>query len=106
MNTMEEHMKEIDYSKYYWQNELVRLRAPEIDDWEIHFFNYFDSESRFLLESESEIEIPINKTMEEEYSKNHYCDGYEKTGRISFTIETLDKRNVGGLNLNSINEKH
>jgi hypothetical protein len=30
-------MKEIDYSKYYWQNELVRLRAPEINDWEIHY---------------------------------------------------------------------
>jgi RimJ/RimL family protein N-acetyltransferase len=104
MNILEECMNEIDYSKYYWQNELVRLRAPEINDWEIHFSNYFDSEARFLLESE--IETPVNKTIEEEYSKNHYCDGYEKTGRISFTIETLDDKKVGGLNLNGINERH
>lgn len=37
-------MKEIKYDKYYWQNNLVRLRPWSEDDWEWDYINGFDSE--------------------------------------------------------------
>ena len=94
--------KTIDYSKYYWQNEKVRFRASKGTDWEEHFYNYFDSEARFLLESQ--IELPVDAGIEEENSKKH--TDYNNTGRIMFTIETLDGINVGGININSIDERN
>jgi RimJ/RimL family protein N-acetyltransferase len=97
-------MKDIDYSKYYWQNDLVRLRSPKKDDWIDHFYNYFDSESRFLLESE--IELPKDYNAEEEYNKNISYDLQNNNGRIIFSIETLDGINIGGLNINSIDERN
>jgi len=27
-------MREILYDDYFWQNELIRLRAWSVDDWE------------------------------------------------------------------------
>ena len=95
-------MKEINYSKYYWQNDKVRLRAPKSNDWEEHFYNYFDSEARFLLESQ--IELPKNIDIEEEDSKKY--NEFNKTGRIVFTIETIDGINVGGMNINGIDERN
>jgi RimJ/RimL family protein N-acetyltransferase len=96
-------MKEIDFSKYYWQNEAVRLRAPKTSDWEEHFYNYFDSEARFLLESE--LELPVDAEAAEENQKQN-SNNCKQGGRIIFTIETLDGVNVGGMNINGIDERN
>jgi RimJ/RimL family protein N-acetyltransferase len=96
-------MKPISYDKYYWQNELVRLRATTTEDWEAAFPSLYDSEARFLLQEE--VELPPVKATIQENSKE-WDNFNQKTGRLMFTIETLDGKAVGGLNLNSINERH
>lgn len=42
-------MREIIYDNYFWQNELVRLRAMTEDDWEDHYYNRFDTPARRVL---------------------------------------------------------
>ena len=42
-------MKPISYENYYWQNEVVRLRAGTFEDWEDAYVNMFDSKSRCFL---------------------------------------------------------
>jgi RimJ/RimL family protein N-acetyltransferase len=97
-------MKEINYSRYYWQNEKVRLRPERFDDCEERYYSLFDSQARFFLNSE--IELPCNEQIAEQYLKDRIGDGLNKDGRIWFTVETLDGINVGAPNLNEINERN
>ncbi len=96
-------MKPISYDKYYWQNDLVRLRAGTFEDWEEAYPSNFDSEARFLLQEE--IELPPVEVTAQEQSRQ--VAGFSpETGRLMFTVETLDGIAVGGLNLNSVNERN
>jgi RimJ/RimL family protein N-acetyltransferase len=93
----------IDYSKYYWQNEKVRLRAMKESDWEEHYKSIFDSEARRFLEYE--LELPPT----EENSKNNilkYCNFSPEEKRLMFIIENMQGEAVGGTNLNSIDERN
>ena len=96
-------MKPISYENYYWQNELVRLRAGTFEDWEDAYVNMFDSKARFLLQEE--IELPPVAEIVQEKAKE-FAGFNEQTGRLMFTIETLDGIAVGGLNLNGIDERN
>jgi RimJ/RimL family protein N-acetyltransferase len=96
-------MKPISYENYYWQNELVRLRASTPEDWEDGYPSLFDSYARFLLEEEVELP-PVTETIKEQSKK--WANFSLETGRLMFTIETLDGKAVGGLNLNNINERN
>ena len=96
-------MREIDYSTYFWQNDLVRLRASSESDWEMHYYNRFDTPARLLLQYE--VELPPTEA-EAKNTTNRYANFNTDSGRIMFTIETLDGRNVGGINLNSIDERN
>jgi RimJ/RimL family protein N-acetyltransferase len=96
-------MKAIDYSKYFWQNDLVRLRAMHDEDWEVHYLNRFDSEARRLLEYE--VELPPTASGEKDAAAK-FADFAPETGRLMFVIETLDGEAVGGINLNSIDERN
>ena len=96
-------MRELNYESYYWQNDKVRLRSIEIDDWENHYYNSFDSAARRMLQYE--LELP--PTVEENKSAMElFKDFNPKSNRIMFTIENLDGENVGAINLNSIDEKN
>ena len=97
-------MINIDYSKYYWQNDYVRLRPIKMEDWKEHYYNLFDNEARFFLDSE--IELPFDEQIAEQGFRNWLGEGFDKNGRIKLTIETLDGINVGGFNLNSIDERN
>lgn len=81
----------------------MRLRAVTFEDWENAYPNYFDSKARFLLQEEIELP-PVAATVQEQYRK--FADFNKETGRLMFTVETLDGTAVGGLNLNSINERN
>jgi RimJ/RimL family protein N-acetyltransferase len=96
-------MKQIDYHGYFWQDELVRLRALQDDDWEGHYYNRFDSSARRLLNYEVELPPTISEAREfiEKFA-NFKCG----TRRLMFTIENHNGENVGGINLNSIDEKN
>jgi len=97
-------MREPDYSKYYWKNDLVRLRPIEEKDLENSYYNLFDSEARFFLDSL--IELPFNEILAENRWKDYWGTGFDKGGRIRLTIETLGGINVGSINLNSIDERN
>ena len=97
-------METIDFSKYYWQNDKVRIRPIRMDDWKEHYKNLFDNEARFFLDSE--IELPFDEQIAEQRFKNWLGDGFDSNKRIRLTIETLDGINVGSYNLNSIDERN
>jgi RimJ/RimL family protein N-acetyltransferase len=97
-------MFNIDYSKYYWQNDKVRIRPIKLEDWKEHYLNVFDSEAEFLLDSE--IKLLFDEKIYEEHWKNWYGEGFNKNGRIRLTIETLDGKNVGSYNLAGIDERN
>jgi RimJ/RimL family protein N-acetyltransferase len=96
-------MRQIVYDKYFWQNELVRLRAMEESDWEDHHYNRFDTPARRLLNYE--VELPPTETEAKDLI-TRFGDFRPGTGRIMFTITTLDGQSVGGINLNSIDAKN
>jgi RimJ/RimL family protein N-acetyltransferase len=96
-------MAEIDYSKYFWQNDLVRLRALRAEDWERSFQSRFDSEARRVLNYEIELP-PTEVGVQADIAK--YTAFAPGTGRLMFGIETLSGEVVGGLNLNSIDERN
>lgn len=96
-------MRQIVYDKYFWQNELVRLRAMEESDWEDHYYNRFDTPARRLLNYE--VELPPTETEAKDLI-TRFGDFRPGTGRIMFTITTLEGQSVGGINLNSIDEKN
>ncbi|MBB3131211.1 RimJ/RimL family protein N-acetyltransferase [Paenibacillus rhizosphaerae] len=43
-------MREIDYSHDLWQDDEVRLRAIQPEDWESSYIGLFDTPARLLLE--------------------------------------------------------
>ena len=96
-------MKEICYENYYWQNELVRLRALKPEDWETGFSDLYDSKARLMLQYELELP-PVLSAHKQSVEK--YSNFDPASGRLMFKIETLDGEVVGGLNLNSIDERN
>ena len=81
----------------------MRLRAATFEDWEDAYVDMFDSKARFFLEEEIELP-PVPATVREQSEK--YTVFNQETGRLMFTIDTLDGIVVGGLNLNGINERN
>lgn len=92
---------DIDYSKYYYKNDLILLRMPKESDWEALVYNQFDSEGRFLFNEE--IEMPTNI----EIFKKQYLEGLEsdKKDYICFVIENSEGNHVGIANLFNVNER-
>ncbi|WP_339270923.1 GNAT family protein [Paenibacillus sp. FSL R5-0470] len=94
-------MREIDYSNYYWKEEKIRLRSIQEGDWEGYYTNRFDTPARRLLQCAVELPPTIAE------AKN-FAETYAEfsSDRLMFTIEDLHGENVGGVNLNSIDEKN
>jgi RimJ/RimL family protein N-acetyltransferase len=96
-------MREINYDNYFWQDKGIRLRAVQTEDWEGHYYNRFDTPARRLLECE--VELPPTIAEAKKFTES-FTDFPSGSGRIVFTIETLSGENVGGINLNSIDERN
>jgi RimJ/RimL family protein N-acetyltransferase len=96
-------MKPICYDNYYWRNELVTLRGVEEADWEVHYYNRFDTPARRLLQYE--VELPPTVAEAKGFAER-FADFAPDTGRIMFTIVNHDGEMVGGVNLNSIDERN
>lgn len=96
-------MKKINYSKYYWQNDLVRFRGMLPEDWEESYYNRFDSEARRRLQSG--IELPPTIQADKE-AVEKYANFGSAAERTMFVIENLNGECVGAVNLNSIDEKN
>lgn len=96
-------MNGINYDHCYWQNDLVRLRAMRPEDWEEHYHDRFDSEARLLLQYE--IELPPTEDNSRK-SAEQFSGISRHEGRLMFTIEDLQGRQVGGFNLSSVDERN
>ncbi|WP_145330084.1 GNAT family N-acetyltransferase [Paenibacillus xylanexedens] len=96
-------MRTIDYNQYYWQDDKVRLRAFEEEDWESCYTEGFDSPARILLECA--VELPPTIAGAKRFIEQNIAFS-STNGRIMFTIENLDGDTIGGINLNSIDERN
>lgn len=96
-------MREIDYTHYFWQDDKVRLRAIQDEDWEGCYRSNFDTPARLLLECAIELPPTILGAKKFVEENAHFSS---TNGRIMFTIENLDGDSIGGINLNSIDERN
>ncbi|MCL2773591.1 MAG: GNAT family N-acetyltransferase [Oscillospiraceae bacterium] len=92
---------EIDYSKYYWKNDIITLRQPKADDWEYQVRCMFDSQARFFFNEEIEMPTDVEK-----YKKMFTENDNKDMGFICFAIENNDGRHVGICNLFGVNERN
>jgi RimJ/RimL family protein N-acetyltransferase len=93
----------MDYLKYFWQGDKVRLRPVSVDEAENVYKNSLDSPSRQFLQLGIELPKSINEIKE---IMGKYADCKDVNGIIIFTIETLDGENVGGISYHTRNRKN
>lgn len=91
-----------DYSRYYWQNDLVRLRPWKKKDGIKHYEDEFDSVARRKLQYELELPPVYDAVDSDEEEQIYNSDN----GRFSFTIETLEGNYVGSFNLSGLDERN
>ncbi|MFX1355251.1 MAG: GNAT family N-acetyltransferase, partial [Promethearchaeota archaeon] len=88
----------LDYSRYFWQGEKVRLRPLRLEDAEHFFINSLDSPSRQVLQLG--IELPTSvELMKASLEKHIGCKDVD--GLILFVIENLNGESIGGLSFHS-----
>lgn len=100
---MEKQTRAIDFSNYFWRDEVVRLRAIQAHDWEDDYVAKFDTPGRRFLEAA--IELPPTTSASRKFAEEN-ADFSSANGRIMFTIEDSAGDAVGGINLNSIDERN
>jgi RimJ/RimL family protein N-acetyltransferase len=93
----------IDYSRYFWRGELVRLRPLRLEDAEHSFLNSLDSPTRRTLQYG--IEFPTSPELQKSILEK-YVGCKNNNGVVVFAIEALEGEHVGGLSLHSLDEKN
>ena len=93
----------IDYSRYFWQGEKVRLRPLRIEDAEQSFISSLDSASRQFLQLG--IELPTSVELQRT-ALEKYVGCKDTGGVIVFAIENLAGDHIGGISLHSRDEKN
>jgi RimJ/RimL family protein N-acetyltransferase len=93
----------LDYSRYFWQGDKVRLRPLRIEDAEQSFVGSLDSPARQFLELGIELptSVELQKTILEKYVGCKQAGGV-----ILFAIENLEGDHVGGISLHSVDDKN
>ena len=89
-------MREIVYDNYYWQNDLVRLRAWSEADWEWDYYSSFDTSAARL--ASYNVDFPSTVFESKEYSEK-IANLSTNNCRTVFAIETLDGIHVGRINI-------
>jgi RimJ/RimL family protein N-acetyltransferase/Mor family transcriptional regulator len=96
---------EIDYSKYFWQNDLVRVRRARAEDWKLtHSSSLFNSEDRFFTNYEQE--LPWDEQTRKESWENYVKANWDSDEQIILIFESLNGEYVGGGNLHRIDEQN
>ena len=93
----------LDYSRYFWQGEKVRLRPLRIEDGEQSFIDSLDSPARQFLQLG--IELPTSVELQRS-SLEKYVGCKDADGVIVFAVENVEGTNVGGISLHSRHEKN
>ncbi|HHX72616.1 MAG TPA: GNAT family N-acetyltransferase [Clostridiales bacterium] len=91
------------HSRYFWQGEKIRLRGVRESDWEEWLDDFCDSDAIRLLSWG--LELPPSPEMAKA-AFAQWADFKDSKSRIMFTIETLDEKPVGGINIHSKDEKN
>ena len=94
----------IDYSGYFWQNDLVRLRRPRAEEWEVSLPGMYNSARRFFTQGEQE--LPWDERSWQESWASYVKANQAGDTWVLFTVETLEGRDVGGGNLHGIDERN
>ena len=95
---------EIDYSKYFWQNGLVRARRAKPEDWKHHYRYLFDVDDRFFTDYEQE--LPWDEETRKEAWENYIKANWDSDEQIILVFETLDGKYAGGGNIHRIDERN
>lgn len=93
----------VDYSRYFWQGDKVRLRPLRSEDAADDFANSLDSPARQLLQLG--IELPSSLELARE-ALEKYAGCKEVNGVFVLAVETLDGTHVGGVSMHSRSEKN
>ncbi|MBK7218384.1 MAG: GNAT family N-acetyltransferase [Candidatus Promineofilum sp.] len=93
----------MDYTSYFWQGQLTRLRPLRADDAEAVYQARFDSPARQLLQLGVELPGDI-EAMRDWVSER--AGGRDTNGLILFAIENLAGEYVGGLSYHSRDRKN
>lgn len=93
----------LDYSRYFWQGERVRLRPLSVEDAEQGFVNSLDSPTRQVLQLGIELPTSVEK---ERTVLEKSVDCKDADGVIVFAIETLEGVNVGGISYHNRDRKN
>ncbi len=84
----------MDYSKYFWQGEKVRLRPLRVEDAEQSYIDSLDSPSRQVLQLGIELPTSVEKLRE---TLAKYADCQDVDGLVIFAIENRAGEYVGGI---------
>ncbi len=93
----------LDYSRYFWQGEKVRLRPLRIEEAEQSFISSLDSPSRQFLQLG--IELPTSVELQR-IALEKYVGCKDADGVVVFAIENLAGDHIGGVSLHSRDEKN
>ncbi len=93
----------LDYSRYFWQGEKIRLRPMRAEDAEQTFISSLDSPARQFLQLG--IELPTSTDLQKSFLEK-YVGCQDTGGEVMFTIETMEGTNVGGISLHGRDEKN
>lgn len=96
-------MSQVETSGYFWEGKLVRLRPMKRQDLELWLEEDVDSEGVRCLSYG--VELPKSKISADKFAEQ-YADFNNSEKRILFSIETLDGKLVGGINIHTMNKKN
>jgi len=88
----------LDYSRYFWQGDRVRLRPLRLEDAEDSFVASLDSPSRQVLQLGIELPASVEALRK---SLEKWVDCQDSSGVIVFAIESLVGEHVGGISYHS-----
>jgi RimJ/RimL family protein N-acetyltransferase len=92
----------VEKSNYFWQGTKIRLRETQLSDWLIWKSEGVDSDGLRLLDAG--IELPRTEATVQQMADKF--DSFKDIYRNMFTIETLSGEVVGGININSLDQKN
>ncbi len=89
---------------YYWQGERVRLRPMNKDDVNL-WLEEEQSDSQGVHFLNAGMDLPKSEYDAQQFAEK-YAEFNNRDERIMFSIETLDKTLIGGINIHSMNRKN
>ena len=92
---------DIDFTQYYWKNELIQLRQPKEDDWQYLCQSFYCSENRFMFDGE--IELPLDT---DGFKKQYMERESTRSDFIQFAILDRNEKHVGVANIFGIDERN